>query len=312
MPLFTNEEEIEFIHRKIRTDGNRKPGSDPKIYTSDNYSALLTPNSFDMENYLGLDEIPICPLRVGLTNTFEIVLGKEGVPKLFNDIPSHSDILGLFCAFAGNLFFNIENEVCKISNKSNHYQPHFNAMQYLLIAMLKSGKFKFADNLIIVECKKVGGVYTEVNHEISFNDLKAELNLLEEGYSRKIAALATEALLEVKNEFATPLLKRKKEKTLSPNAASPVKALQFSDPKSPRTPLKPLNFFNSESVGNLSSLPIFSLPKRSEDKSSSILHPVSPLFFPPLKINFAAEQNAVISASMKEEFQINPPKKRKI
>ncbi len=221
MPIFHDEKTITPFKRR---EPIRMGGRNAIIYDADTYHELLAVTK--LAKWDDDDVIVNKTVRVSLSVNFQLKFGKEGPPTAV--VPAHEKLTGKYSISPGNTSFNAANQVCIVSNKSGDYLPDLNALQYLLIVMMKNDKFTFADSITLRLHKKNSPIEEQV---ISKDALFAELMQLD--FYRNFEARKA-AFLEENTEIAataatfdaalnTPTSTRKKK-------CSPVKE-NISDEK---------------------------------------------------------------------------------
>lgn len=111
-------------------------------------------------------------LRFLLKTDGTLVFGAEGHPV--GHIPSHAqlanqkDPLEAECITAGNVFFDENNRLCAIDNKSGDFRPEFNTLQFAVEALIDA-QVPMLDQLTIVKLNSSGA--EEMAVEVNTADL---------------------------------------------------------------------------------------------------------------------------------------------
>ncbi|CDZ78940.1 hypothetical protein BN59_03255 [Legionella massiliensis] len=135
----------------------------PRVYSAKEIKLLLDDVKIGNDPYGSKDEKVI---RFLLRKDMELVFGEEGYPSN-NGAPAHAQMtkddpnIPLFnrkCITAGNAFFNERNELVALNNKSGDFQPEFQSLCYMLIALLDNN-VPLGDTITIREtCKNTSHV----------------------------------------------------------------------------------------------------------------------------------------------------------
>jgi hypothetical protein len=141
MPIFTDEAEITILN----TTQRRLGGREAIVYNDDNYVELVNPIKLLTWNDLDTEEVPTKAIRVSLSIRCSIKLGLEGAPTDF--IMAHEKLTHGQSLSPGQLFFNAQDIICALSNKSGDFKADFNKMQYLVVKLIVDGKIPFADEI---------------------------------------------------------------------------------------------------------------------------------------------------------------------
>lgn len=145
----------EFINFKGEPNKHHN-GENALIFSSAELPKLLDfPKTVDdLPRYEGLHVI-----RHAVRVDGSFYVGREGIPNSTNKIPSHRDLSGngKSCIASGNSYFNAQNELAIINNKSGDFSPPFETIKFALLAYKNLG-IKFAEIVQIEKLDSSGGV----------------------------------------------------------------------------------------------------------------------------------------------------------
>lgn len=117
-----------------------------------------------------LSQVDVCQVADGVLNEMpaklkavrfivnadnELVFGREGYPGM--NIPMHCEMDDEGeCVTAGNMFFDANDKLVKISNQSGDFRPEFETLQFAVLLLCKQGMVPEAGKLVIDKIDKRG------------------------------------------------------------------------------------------------------------------------------------------------------------
>ncbi len=117
----------------------RRRPLDNLIFKVEDISQLL--NSKDcIKEMLGGSECKV--LRFMVRTNGDIVFAPEGPAD--NVVPAHTHMISddnddfRYCLAAGNIYFDSQDRVCQINNKSGDYKPPFDTLQFVIPALIRA------------------------------------------------------------------------------------------------------------------------------------------------------------------------------
>lgn len=194
------------------------------IYPINNVKELIQ-SKFSAQKF----SLGVVRLRFLLSEDFKLLYAPEGHPN--PNIPHHYRMTGAkkkcdaVCTTAGNVFYNRQHEVVKVSHKSGDFHPDFDSLQWALAVMFVNN-VKFAKKVIIEERKSSGAVLGSVSvdsdllKEVVLNKFSARLKKIFFDNNQNLTKITHE--YKDPNKKTTPLPLRPKIKPLNFDDLAPT------------------------------------------------------------------------------------------